>query len=57
MEKKMTLQEVLKVVEESMVKTCNFYANEDMGKATAIHDAYLCVEEALTKEFEDEAKT
>lgn len=57
MEKKVTLQEVLKVVEESMLKTCNFYAKEDMGKATAIHDAYLCVEKALTKEFEDETKT
>ena len=57
MEKNVTLEEVLKVVEESMVKTCNFYAKEDMGKATAIHDAYLCVEEALTKEFEDETKT
>lgn len=53
----MTLQEVLKVVEESMVKTCNFYAKEgNMMAATAIHDAYLCVEEALTKEFEDETK-
>lgn len=57
MEKKMTLKEVLKVVEESMVKTCNSYAKENMGKATAIHDAYLCVEEALTKEFKDETKT
>lgn len=54
MEKKVTLQEVLKIVEESMVKTCNFYAKEDMGKATAIHDTYLCVKEALTKEFKDE---
>ena len=53
----MTLKEVLKVVEESMVKTCNSYAKENMGKATAIHDAYLCVEEALTKEFKDETKT
>lgn len=48
----MTLAEVLKVVEESMVKTCNFYAKEDMGKATAIHDAFLCVKEALEKEFD-----
>ena len=51
MEKKMTLKEVLKVVEESMVKTCNSYAKENMGKATAIHDAYLCVEAALTQKF------
>jgi len=47
----MTLEEVLKVVEESMVATCNFYAKDDMGKATAIHDAYLCVEEALKQKF------
>ena len=53
----MTLQEVLKVVEASMADTCNFYAKEDMGKATAIHDTFLCVEEALTKEFENETKT
>ena len=53
----MTLEQVMKVVEESMVKTCNFYAKEDMGKATAIHDAFLCVEEALEKEFKNETKT
>lgn len=49
----MTLEEVMNVVEKSMAQTCNFYAKDDMGKATAIHDAYLCVEEALTKEFEN----
>ena len=53
----MTLEQVLKVVEQSMVKTCNFYAKENMGKATAIHDAYLCVVEALKQEFENETKT
>lgn len=53
----MTLEQVLKTVEQSMVKTCNFYAKEDMGKATAIHDAFLGVKKALTKEFEDETKT
>ena len=53
----MTLVEVLKVVEKSMVDTCNFYAKENMGKATAIYDAYLCVEAALKREFENETKT
>ena len=52
----MTLEEVMKVVEKSMVKTCNFYAKEDMGKATAIHDAYLCVVAELKQEFENETK-
>ena len=47
----MTLDQVLKVVEESMVKTCNFYAKENMGKAVAIGDAYLCVEKALKEKF------
>lgn len=52
----MTLSEVLKVVEKSMVDTCNLYAKENMGKATAIHNAYLCVEAALKQEFENETK-
>ena len=56
-ESKMTLEEVLKVVEESMVKTCNSYAKENMGNASAIHDAYLCVVAALKQEFENETKT
>lgn len=50
----MTLDEVMKVVEKSMLDTCNFYAKENMGKATAIHDAYLCVEAALKQEFKNE---
>ena len=53
----MTLADVINVVEQSMVKTCNSYAKENMGKAAAIHDAYLCVEAALKKEFENETKT
>ena len=48
----MTLAEVLKVVEESMVASCNFYAPEDMGKSAAIHDAFLCLKQALEKEFD-----
>ena len=48
----MTLAEILKVIEMSMLKTCNSYAKEDMGKATAIHDAFLCVKEALEKGFD-----
>ena len=50
----MTLEQVMKVVEQSMVKTTNFYAKENMGKATAIHDVYLCVKAAQEKEFENE---
>jgi hypothetical protein len=54
----MTLSEVIKVVEQSMVKSCNFYAKEgNMMSATAIHDAFLGVEKALKKEFKDETKT
>jgi hypothetical protein len=54
----MTLEQVMKVVEQSMVKTCNFYAKENnMMGATAIHDAYLGVEKALKQEFENETKT
>lgn len=49
----MTLQDVLKTVEESMVETCNSYAKQDLGKAMAIHDAYLCVEAALKQEFDN----
>jgi len=48
------LEEVLKVVEESMLATCNFYAKENMGKAAAVQDAYLCVEKALKEEFQNE---
>lgn len=53
----MTLEQVLQIVKQSMVSTCNFYAKENMGKATAIHDAYLCVEKALKEEFGNETKT
>lgn len=56
MESKMTLEQVLKVVEQSMVKGMDFYAKEDMGKACAIGDAYLCVKQALKQEFENETK-
>jgi hypothetical protein len=49
----MTLQEVLKVIEKSMVESINFYAKEgNMMGATAIHDAYLCLKEKLENEYE-----
>lgn len=51
----MTLEEIKKLIEKSMVKTCNSYAvKNNMLAATAIHDAYLC----LIKDIESyETKT
>lgn len=49
----LSLKEVLGVVEDSMNKSCNFYAKEgNMMGATAIHDAFLCLKTKLEKEYE-----
>lgn len=49
----MNIKEIKSVIEASMLKTTNFYAvNNDMKSATAIHDAYISVIEAIEKNFE-----
>ncbi len=44
-------EEVLKVVEESMASSCNFYAKEDMGKAMAVDDAWRVLDATLKNKF------
>lgn len=49
----LNLEQVLKLIEKSMLDTTNFYAKEgNMMAATAIHDAFLSVKKTLEKEYE-----
>ena len=54
----MNTKDIKSIIEECMLKTTNFYAKEgNMIAATAIHDAYLSVIEAIEKNFEKSEKS